>query len=141
MTEDSTKDGQDPIPLAQPRSTTYVPKMIPVTGIEAQVCEDIARRQQMGVKKYGTQLADNPAGEIERLQHAYEEALDLANYLKWQIVQKKDEMSRTRRLGTFSSDCQEQVHFHMSNRVAEEHSGLFTVDPGETLIVAKVLPK
>ena len=82
-------DGQDPIHLAQPRSTTYVPKMIPVTGIEAEVCADIARRQQMGVKKYGTQLADNPAGEIERLQHAYEEALDLANYLKWQIVQKK----------------------------------------------------
>lgn len=92
MIEDPAEDGQEPIPLAQPRSTTHSPKMIAVTGIEAQVCQDIARRQQMGIKKYGTQLADNPAGEIERLQHAYEETLDLANYLKWQIERKKSEM-------------------------------------------------
>lgn len=55
------------------------------SGIEAKVCQDIAARQSLGVKKYGTTLADNPAGRLERLQHAYEEALDLACYLKWEI--------------------------------------------------------
>lgn len=64
------------------------------TGIEALVCDDISRRQGMGFAKYGTTLADNQAGRIERLTHAYEEALDLANYLKWEI-------ERSKRAGTF----------------------------------------
>ena len=131
--------GQDPIPLAQPRSTTFVPKMIPVSGIEAQVCDDIARRQKMGVKKYGTTLADNPAGEIERLQHAYEETLDLANYLKWQILSKQDEMSRTKQCARFSaSDGVEKMHFATGEGF---HSGTVVLRPGETLIVTKVLSK
>lgn len=53
------------------------------TGIEAQVCDDIVRRQAVGVHKYGTTLESNPAGLVDRLQHAYEELLDGANYLKW----------------------------------------------------------
>ncbi len=36
-------------------STTPAP-----TGIEAQVCADIAARQQKGIAKYGTTVADNP---------------------------------------------------------------------------------
>ncbi|MFW9595407.1 MAG: hypothetical protein ACMV1D_07895 [Macromonas sp.] len=52
------------------------------TGIEAMVCEEIARRQQMGIAKYGTTVADNPLTLREWLQHAYEEALDMAVYLR-----------------------------------------------------------
>lgn len=52
------------------------------TGVEAEVCQDIAGRQQKGVAKYGTTVADNPAELREWMQHAYEEALDLAIYLK-----------------------------------------------------------
>ncbi|WP_164964267.1 hypothetical protein [Rubrivivax sp. JA1026] len=57
------------------------------TGIEALVCEDIARRQAMGLAKYGQTLADNPAPLRERLQHMYEELLDGANYCRWAIAQ------------------------------------------------------
>jgi hypothetical protein len=52
------------------------------TGTEARVCEDIARRQVMGIAKYGQTVADNPLELRQWLQHAYEEALDLAIYLK-----------------------------------------------------------
>lgn len=52
------------------------------TGIEAQVCADIAARQARGIAKYGTTVADNPLTLNEWLQHAYEEALDMAVYLK-----------------------------------------------------------
>lgn len=52
------------------------------TGIEAEVCQDIAKRQAMGLKKYGTTVADNPLTKKQWIQHAYEEALDLAVYLK-----------------------------------------------------------
>lgn len=85
------KDGGEIIDLRQPRTNPMTMRMIAVTGIEAMVCEDIAARQQMGIKKYGTSLADNPAAHVERLQHAYEEALDLANYLKWAIEQVKQQ--------------------------------------------------
>lgn len=55
------------------------------TGIESRVCADIAARQAVGLKKYGMTLEDNPAGRVGRLRHAYEEALDLAVYLKWEL--------------------------------------------------------
>lgn len=52
------------------------------TGTEAKVCEDIAARQQAGIAKYGTTVQDNPLPLRQWLQHAYEEALDLAVYLR-----------------------------------------------------------
>ena len=52
------------------------------TGIEAKVCEDIAQRQARGIAKYGTTVAENPLELRQWLQHAYEEALDQAIYLR-----------------------------------------------------------
>lgn len=57
------------------------------SGVEAAVCEDIAKRQQLGIGKYGGTVADNPAGLREWLQHAYEECLDQAVYLKRAMVE------------------------------------------------------
>jgi len=56
------------------------------TGIEAMVCADIARRQQFGIKKYGRTVAESTD---DMLQHAYEEALDLAVYLKAELERRK----------------------------------------------------
>ncbi len=53
-----------------------------VTGTESRVCADIAARQQLGLKKYPTTVEHNPAPLREWLQHAYEECLDQAIYLK-----------------------------------------------------------
>lgn len=50
-----------------------------VDGVRA----DLLARQQLGLVKYGHTLAENPAEHRARLQHAYEEALDAACYLKW----------------------------------------------------------
>lgn len=60
----------------------YRVNKIQPTGIEAQVCDDIARRQHFGLAKYGTTVADNPLTHKEWLKHAYFEALDMAIYLK-----------------------------------------------------------
>jgi len=62
-------------------------KMIP-SGIEAMVCDDIAKRQQVGIAKYGTTVAENPLTHAEWLQHAYEECLDMAIYLKRAMAEK-----------------------------------------------------
>ena len=60
-----------------------------MTGIEKEVCEDIEKRQQMGIKKYGITVQDNPLSLKEWLQHAYEESLDLSIYLKRAIKELK----------------------------------------------------
>lgn len=52
------------------------------TGTEAAVCADIARRQVLGIAKYGTTVAENPLPLRAWLEHAYQEALDSAIYLK-----------------------------------------------------------
>lgn len=57
------------------------------TGIEAKVCADITRRQAHGVAKYGQTVAGNPLPLKAWLQHAYEETLDKAVYLKRAIAE------------------------------------------------------
>ena len=56
--------------------------MLNVQGTESAVCADIANRQQFGIKKYGQTVANNPLTHEQWLQHAYEECLDMAVYLK-----------------------------------------------------------
>jgi len=63
------------------------------SGIEAQICEDIARRQQLGIAKYGTTVSDNHLELLAWLQHAYEESLDLSIYLKRTIEEIKRKQS------------------------------------------------
>jgi hypothetical protein len=53
-----------------------------VTGTEARVCWDIAERQRKGIAKYGQTVEQNPLSLRQWLQHAYEETLDKAIYLK-----------------------------------------------------------
>ena len=59
------------------------------TGIEAQVCADIAARQAKGVAKYGTTVESNPLTLEQWLTHAYEECLDQAVYLKKCIAETR----------------------------------------------------
>jgi hypothetical protein len=60
------------------------------SGIEAVVCRDIAERQQKGIAKYGVTVAENPLELREWLQHAYEETLDKAIYLKRAIAEMEN---------------------------------------------------
>ena len=57
------------------------------TGIEAEVCADIARRQQMGINKYGTTVAENPLSLLDWMRHEYEEQLDAVVYKRRQIAE------------------------------------------------------
>ena len=56
---------------------------------ERLVAGDIITRQQHGLNKYGVSVANNPLTQRQWLQHAYEEALDLAVYLK-RLMQDMD---------------------------------------------------
>lgn len=50
------------------------------TGTEARLCELIAKRQALGLQKYGKTLADNPLDLRAWLMHMLEELLDGAAY-------------------------------------------------------------
>lgn len=60
-------------------------------GIEAKVCADIAARQMLGIAKYGVTVQDNPLPLRQWLQHAYEECLDQAVYLR-RAIQEIDKV-------------------------------------------------
>lgn len=54
--------------------------MTTATGTEAAVCRLIARRQALGVNKYGTTVADNPLSLRQWLVHQQEELADALVY-------------------------------------------------------------
>ena len=58
-----------------------------IKDTETEVCADIKRRQELGIAKYGTTVAGNPLELRQWLQHAYEEKLDDAVYMKRAIQQ------------------------------------------------------
>lgn len=64
-----------------------------IDDTEELVIRDIKLRQQLGLKKYGTSVANNPLEFKQWLQHAYEEALDFAVYLKrtQQEIQRRED--------------------------------------------------
>ena len=51
------------------------------------VCEDIAKRQAVGMNKYGISVADNPLLLKAWVQHLYEELLDASVYAKRILVE------------------------------------------------------
>ena len=61
-----------------------------LSGIEKLVCRDIAKRQKLGIKKYGVTVKANPLTHKQWLTHAYQEALDLAIYLRRAMKEMPD---------------------------------------------------
>ncbi len=70
-----------------------------VSGTELSVCVDIAARQQIGLMRYGTSVADNPQELRDWLQEAYEETLDKAVYLKRAIAELDKKAGKICRCG------------------------------------------
>lgn len=99
-------------------NTRDIGNTLKVGGIRKSPCEiveavrnDLLTRSEVGVTKYGATLGENPASRKERLQHAYEEALDLANYLKWEIM-KEEEMEK-HDYAQFAQDIDQVANGHV----------------------------
>lgn len=52
------------------------------TGTEGRICADIAKRQQLGIKKYGVTVEKSDLTLRQWLQHSYDEKLDDIVYMK-----------------------------------------------------------
>jgi len=55
--------------------------------------ELLLQRSVVGLQKYGVTVNDNPLSRRQWLQHALEEALDLANYLQ-KLIQEEDKQGK-----------------------------------------------
>ena len=58
------------------------------------IIDDLLDREDKGLKEYGTTMDRTDLSKQEWLQHAYEEALDLAIYLKKIIKTKQNENAK-----------------------------------------------
>ena len=58
------------------------------------IINDLIEREEKGLKEYLTTMDRTDLTELEWLQHAYEEALDLSIYLKKLIKIKTDENAK-----------------------------------------------
>lgn len=61
--------------------------MVTECSIVRAVRDDLLRRSEVGIQKYGVTLDRTDLSLRDWLQHAYEETLDQANYLKRAIVE------------------------------------------------------
>jgi hypothetical protein len=64
-----------------------------MSNILDQTIKDLQAREVRGLKEYGTTLDRTDLTQDEWLQHAYEEALDLALYLKKLLLTNASEKS------------------------------------------------
>lgn len=98
-------------------------RLADVQGTELEVCHDIAQRQQHGLKKYGIGVADSPLTLRAWMQHAYEEALDSAVYLKRIIGMLEDIEKRHPPLPFDLTDG--EIATHLMNRLSTDKGQAF----------------
>lgn len=85
-------------------------------GIEAMLCTEIAARQARGMAKYGTSVADNPLSLRQWLQHALEEALDQAVYLRRAIAELDAQAGDAQRVCVLVNAAGEAVNVTRQDR-------------------------
>ena len=73
--------------LEQDEHNTYFDHTFTTDKIVESVRQDLLQRSQKGIDKYGVTLDRGDLSLKEWLQHAYEECLDQANYLKKCIIE------------------------------------------------------
>lgn len=73
------------------RTDGGVTHYLEASGTEARVMHMIAKRQELGIRKYGCSVTENPLVLRQWLQHALEESLDFSIYLQ-RILEELDRL-------------------------------------------------
>lgn len=91
------------------------------SGTEARVCDDIRRRQQIGIKKYGITVEANSLPLSDWLQHAYEECLDQAIYLRRALDEiEEKQASISKEQGEKIAEIKAEVEEHRKRTAGRE---------------------
>ena len=91
MSDEYVRSGIENVPVAEflDLAPADVPEPMPVPGkvdVLLEVIKDLESRDAVGTKKYGTTLQTNNGRNP--LMDAYQEALDLAMYLKQALIEQ-----------------------------------------------------
>ncbi len=96
------------------------------------VCDDLRKRSEVGIKKYGVTLERTDLSLRDWLQHAYEECLDTANYLKRAMMEidnstEDHKQTLTNVTGAIKStiDAHGPITLELSNSAAKRIIGVF----------------
>jgi hypothetical protein len=89
--KENSRDNLKPLQNFMQPLPNPVPNNLP--HIANLVAADILYRKQIGIRKYGTPL--QPFNNRSALQDAYEEVLDLANYLKQKLEEERINLDNT----------------------------------------------
>ena len=81
--------------------------------LSKEIYQDLYDRNTRGLDKYGHLLDDNNYQDM--LQHAYEEALDLTQYLKKEIDNKNTILKLIKKYPN-DQDLGEAVRYHFRNK-------------------------
>lgn len=98
-----------------------------ISPVILQNCIDLIEREQVGIQKYGTTLSEANLSRGELLQHAREEALDLANYL---LAEQHKESSITYQ-DSLKQYIQNYRNFSESKHTPESHKAIYRMVAGE----------
>ena len=94
--------------------------------------KDLSQRAEVGLKKYNTTMDREDLTASDWVQHAYEECLDMALYLK---RLRKDMLAMEEELRAFKT--QQMI----KNKLAEDAIKKTTLTTSGTKIVYKTIPK
>lgn len=100
-----------------------------IKDTETEVCADIKRRQELGIAKYGTTVAQNPLELRQWLQHAYEEKLDDAVYMK-RAIQQLDKIIDA---GVASAINVDEIMAQVTSSLGSKLSQLSNLDIGNII--------
>lgn len=84
--------------------------------VYAQVMVDLRGREKMGIEKYGVSVDKAELDTLQWMQHAYEESLDHAIYMKKLILEAHREIERAKGKGYAPNvhEIQSKIDNHIS---------------------------
>jgi len=88
--------------------------------VYAQVMIDLRAREKMGIEKYGVSVDKAELNTLQWMQHAYEESLDHAIYMKKLILEAHRQIARAK-----GSEHAPDVH-ELQEKIDENQLKLFT---------------
>lgn len=102
-------------------------------SIQALVRADLEAREKLGIERYGTALRAHNGRDA--LLDAYEEALDMASYLKQALVERGPFVpAHVSRVGRATDGAMAALDVHAAGTVLDHGAPLPSVDSGEHLV-------
>ena len=99
--------------------------MTKIDSVVESVREDLLQRSKIGIKKYNATLDRTDLSLVEWLQHAYEECLDQANYLKKSILILKNQKNQMNNVLIRSQDLAKKLAHNSVVETITRHNTLY----------------